>query len=184
MKVYHTYNDHNSVDHADYSVVQLFEKDEIKLFTDREDWYYIIEFAIKNHNKLAIPDVIDERVLRLTKLIRDVDKLDIIYLLGVLGDLNKKIDRTLEITPEVKKCVFENICVDSKVVNNYNDRLVVQFAFVFDINNDLILKEYKEYFEAYYKQLEDDGRFKEIYDEVIRYIDERIEKYERNRNQV
>lgn len=182
LKVYHTYNDHNSVDHADYSVVQLFEKGEIKQFTDKEEWYPVIEFAIKNHNKLNIPDNGDERVLKLTKLIRDVDKLDIMYLLGVLGDLNKKIDKTLEITPEVEKCIFDNKCVDSSIVNNYNDRLVVQFAFVFDINNDLILKEYKEYFMAYYKQLEDDGRFKNIYEEVIKYIDERILKDERNRN--
>ncbi len=182
LKVYHTYNDYNSVDHADYSVTQLFDKDEIKQFADKEEWYPIIKFAIKNHNKLNIPATNDERVLRLTKLIRDVDKLDIMYLLGVLGDLNKKINRTLEITPEVEKYIFEHKCVDSKIANNYNDRLALQFAFVFDINNDLILKEYKEYFMAYYKQLEDDGRFKNIYEEVIRYIDERIDKNERNRN--
>ena len=72
--------------------------------------------------------------------------------------------------------------IDRNVVKNYNDRLVVQLAFVFDINNDIILKEYKEYLEAYYKQLDDDGRLKEIYDEIIKYIDERILNYERNRN--
>lgn len=182
LKVYHTYVDLKSVDHADYSIVQLFDKDEIKLFTDKEEWYPVIDFAIRYHNKKELPECSDDRVLRFANLIRDVDKLDIMYLLGVLGDLNKKINRELEITPEVKKCVFEHEAVDNKIVNNYNDRLVVQFAFVFDINNDLILKEYKEYFMAYYKQLEDDGRFKDIYEEVIKYIDERILKDERNRN--
>lgn len=182
LKVYHTYNDHKSVDHADYSVVQLFDKKQIRLFTDREEWYSIIKFAIKNHNKLEIPECMDERVLKLTKLIRDVDKLDIIYLLGVLGNLNNKIDYSLDITPDVERCVFKNICVDSKIAKNYNDRLVVQLAFVFDINNSILLKEYKEYLEAYYRQLEDDGRFRRIYDEIIRYIDERILEDERNRN--
>ncbi len=182
LKVYHTYNDLKSVDHADYSVVQLFDKGEIKLFTDREDWYSIIEFAIKNHNKLAIPECSDEKTLRFAKLIRDIDKLDIIYLLGVLGDLNNKIDRNLDISNEVKDYVFRHLSVDSKIVNNYNERLVVQLAFVFDINNDVILEEFKGYLEAYYEQLEDDGRINDIYLEIMKYIDERILNYERNRN--
>lgn len=184
LKVYKTYVDSKSVDHADYSVVQLFDKNEIELFTKKEDWYPVIRFAIQNHNKLVIPECSDLRVLRMTKLIRDIDKLDIMYLLGVLKELNKKIDKNIEITPEVKDCIFKHESIDNNIVKNYNDRLVVQFAFVFDIYNDIVLKEYKEYFKCYYEQLEDDGRFKEIYEEVIKYIDERIDNYERNRNKI
>lgn len=182
LKVYHTYVDLKSVDHAEYSVVQLFDKGEIKLFTDRKDWYPIIEFAIRYHNKKELPQCSDDRVLKFANLIRDVDKIDIMYLLGVLGDLNKKINRELEVTPEVKKCIFEHEAVANEIVQNYNDRLVVQFAFAFNIKNDVVLEEYKEYFNAYYKQLEDDGSFKDMYEEIIKYIDERIDKYERNRN--
>ena len=78
-KVFGSDIDHETVDHADYSVVQLFDKNEIKLFTDREDWYPILKFAIKNHNKREIPECNDERVLMFTKLIRDIDKLAIVY---------------------------------------------------------------------------------------------------------
>ncbi len=174
LKVYNTYVDKNSVDHADYSVVQLFDKGEIKLFTDREEWYPVIEFAIKNHNKLNIPPCDDEKSLKFAELIRDVDKLDIMYLLGVLGELNRKVNKELEITEEVLSYIYKHTCVDNNAVKNYNDRLVVQLAFVFDINNKIILKEYKEYVSAYYKQIEDDGRLKDAYLEVIKYIDERI----------
>ena len=83
-KVFGSDIDHKTVDHADYSVVQLFDKNQIIQFTDRQEWYPIIEFAIKNHNKRYIPYTEDERVLMFAKLIRDIDKLDIIYLLGYL----------------------------------------------------------------------------------------------------
>lgn len=182
LKVYNTFVDNRSVDHADYSVEQLFKKNEIKLFCDDEEIYPLLEFCIKNHNKHHIEETLDERVLKFAKLIRDVDKLDVMYLFGILGELNQKINRDLPITEEVIQFVMRHETVDRNVVKNYNDRLVVQLAFVFDINNDIILKEYKEYLEAYYKQLDDDGRLKEIYDEIIKYIDERILNYERNRN--
>lgn len=179
LKVYHTYVDSKSVDHADYSVRQLFEKGEIKLFTDRKDWYPIIEFAIKNHNKNMILECSDERTIRLTKLIRDVDKLDIMYLLGVLGELNNKM-KDLPISLEVRECVFKHKTVDTKLAQNLNDRLIVQLAFVFDINNDIILNEYENYFDAYVKQLEVPKKFNDIVLEIKKYIKERILLYERN----
>ncbi|MGN1372039.1 MAG: HD domain-containing protein [Candidatus Coprovivens sp.] len=180
LKVYHTYNDLKSVDHADYSVVQLFDKGEIKLFTNKEEWYPIIRFAIKNHNKKDIPGCNDERVLKFTKLIRDIDKLDIIYLIGVLGELNYKIDYDKELSLQVRNAIFKHESVDKSFVNSLNDHIVIHLGFVFDINNDIVLKEYKNYLIQYYERLNDKGLFKDLFDEVIKYIDERIENNERN----
>lgn len=172
-KVFGTDKDHKTVDHADYSVVQLFEKNQIKQFTDKKEWYPIIEFAIKNHNKRQIPDHEDERVLKFAKLIRDIDKLDIIYLLGYLGQhLYKDIDE--KITSDVIKYVINHETVDVTKCVNENDWTTAQFAFVFDINNDIILKEYKENLNYLYDRVNKD-RFKEIYEETIKYIDERID---------
>lgn len=180
LKVYHTYNDLKSVDHADYSVVQLFDKGEIKLFTNKEEWYPIIRFAIKNHNKKDIPKCNDERVLKFTKLIRDIDKLDIIYLIGVLGELNYKIDYDKELSLQVRNAIFKHESVDKIFVKSLNDHIVIHLGFVFDINNDIILKEYKNYLIQYYERLNDKGLFRDLFDEVIKYIDERIENNERN----
>ena len=179
-KVFGSDIDYKTVDHADYSVVQLFDKEQIRLFTDREEWYPILKFAIKNHNKRVIADCNDERVLKFTKLIRDIDKLDIIYLLGYLK-LNMYKDAPYEITPEVKEYVFNHETVDVTKCLNDNDWTVAQFAFVFDVNNDVILKEYKKNLEYYYERINKE-RFKEIYIEIIKYIDERIDKYDGNRN--
>lgn len=171
-KVFGSDVDHKTVDHADYSVVQLFDKGQIELFTDRKDWYPIIEFAIKNHNKRDIPYTEDERVLMFAKLIRDIDKLDIIYLLGYLGQHLYK-DVNADITGDVKNYVINHETVDVTKCMNENDWTTAQFAFVFDINNNIILNEYKDNLSYLYERVNKD-RFKEIYEETIKYIDERI----------
>ena len=172
-KVFGSDVDHKTVDHADYSVVQLFDKGEIRLFTDREEWYPIIEFAVKNHNKRFIPYTEDERVLLFAKLIRDIDKLDIIYLLGYLGQHLYK-DVNADITGDVRNYVLNHETVDVTKCVNDNDWTTAQFAFVFDINNNIILNEYKENLGYLYERVNKE-RFKEIYEEILKYIAERID---------
>ncbi len=175
LRVYHTYNDSKSVDHADYSVEQLFDKGEIKKFTDKEDDYEIIKFAIQNHNKFKIQECSDERMLMHAKLIRDSDKVDIMYLLGYLGELNyKAIDAP--ITEEIIKSIKEHKDISRKYVQNKNDHMALQFAFVFDINNDICLTDMKKNIEYFYRQVEVDDTFKEIYEETQKYIEERMNK--------
>jgi putative nucleotidyltransferase with HDIG domain len=172
-KVFGSDKDHETVDHADYSVVQLFDKNQIVQFTDRQEWYPIIEFAIKNHNKRYIPYTEDERVLKFAKLIRDIDKLDIVYLLGYLGQ-HLYEDVKADITSDVRNYVIKHETVDVTKCANDNDWTTAQFAFVFDINNNIILKEYKENLSYLFDRVNKD-RFKEIYEETIKYIDERID---------
>lgn len=179
-KVYGSDIDHETVDHADYSVVQLFDKNQIKLFTDNEEWYSIIKFAVKNHNKRDIPICEDERVLKFAKLIRDVDKLDIIYLFGVL-DQHLYKDVNADITSSVRNYVLKHETVDITKCVNDNDWTTVQFAFVFDINNDVILEEFKDNLGHLYDKVNKE-KFYEIYEEIIKYIDERIDKNDGNRN--
>lgn len=183
LKVYHTYVDHKSVDHADYSVFQLFEKKEIRLFCTKEEWYPIISFAIANHNKISLPPCDDERCLRIARLLRDVDKMDIIYTIGVLQELKHRA-KEMEISPKVKECVFQHRTIDTKLAENYNDRLIIQLAFVFDIYYDVVLQEYKIYLDSYYATVFADYPVKDVYDEITRYMEERIEEYEGNRNKV
>ncbi len=183
LRVYHTYSDQKSVDHADYSVEQLFGKGEIKLFTSREEWYPIIEFAIKNHNKRLVPITDDEKSIRFANLIRDIDKLDILYLMGVLEEFSYE-DTTGSISDEVKEYVYNHETVDTTKCQNNVDAIVCKFAFVFDINNDEVLEEYKKYFDAYYERVDKD-KFKEMYDVVTSYLNEvinsrKLKKIERN----
>lgn len=175
LRVYHTFNDSKSVDHADYSVVQLFDKGEIKRFTEREEDYEIIQFAIRNHNKLKIEECSNERMLKHAKLIRDSDKIDIFYLLGYLKELNEKaIDAP--ISSEIVDAIKRHQGISRNYVQNINDHIALQFAFAFDINNDICLSDLKKNLEYFYKQVEVGNTFKEIYEEVQNYIEERMKK--------
>ena len=179
VRIYGSFNDLETIDHADYSVEQLFDRGLIKTFwTDNSD-YEIIKFAIKNHNKYNIPKCNNERMLMHAKLIRDTDKLDIIYLYGYLNEFNLKADSS-EITEEVNNCIKNNISINRKYIKTNNDRLLVSFAFAFDIYNDICLNELKDNLYQFYKKIDGVEKFSSIYNEVINYIDERIDNSVRN----
>lgn len=173
FKRYHSYHDIETMDHADYGVLELFDNNKIINFTDRVDDYDIIKFAILNHNKLSIPDIDDERILKHTRLIRDIDKIDIIYYLGYLGEHNHKSTSDI-LSEDVLLDIKKHRIVNRKNVHNNNDFLAVHFGFAFDIYNDICLEEMKRNLGYYYNQIEDKNIFKEIYEEVIKYIDDRI----------
>ena len=77
---YHNYSDGDIFDHATEGVKILFDDGLINKFdfTDKEK--EIIRFSILNHNKFLMDECLDEDILKHAKLIRDVDKLDIVYL--------------------------------------------------------------------------------------------------------
>ena len=174
---YNSFIDKDTVDHADLSVEELFEKNEIVNYTDLKEEYDLIRFAIKNHNKLSIEETNDDRYIKFAKLIRDADKVDIMYVL-TNEIIRKGTDE--EITKEVKDCIKEHKAVPRKIVNNENDRILVDFSFAFDLNYDVVLKDYKNGFIEFYNHLVNKEIFKEYFDEVIKYIDERIDNYVRN----
>jgi HD superfamily phosphohydrolase YqeK len=174
-KVYHSFIDKNTVDHADYSVEQLFDKNEIIKFTNRKEDYELIKFAIKNHNKLEIEKCDNERFIKFAKLIRDADKVDIIYLLGYGSEIKEK-GTNEKITDKVMECVYKHKSVPIIITNNINDRIIVQFSFVFDLNYDIVLSDFKYNLTGFYEFLDNNEIFKEVYDEIIKYIDERMNK--------
>ena len=174
---YNSFIDKDTVDHADLSVEELFDKNEIVNYTDLKDEYDLIKFAIKNHNKLSIEETNDDRYIKFAKLIRDADKVDIMYVL-TNEIIRKGTDE--EITKEVIDCIKEHKAVPRKIVNNENDRILVDFSFAFDLNYDVVLKDYKNGFIEFYNHLGNKEMFKEYFDEVIKYIDERIDNYVRN----
>lgn len=177
VRIYNSFNDLETIDHADFSIEQLFNKNEIHKFTDNESWYPIIEFAVKYHNKKEIPDITDERLIKHAKLIRDTDKTDI--MIAVLGTITED---NSSITDSVLKKFMSHGIIDRKDIITKSDNIVVKYAFVFDVNNDAVLKEYKTNFINFHNSINDKNKFNEIYEEVIKYIDERIDKYDRNRN--
>ena len=66
-------------DHGDYGAKVLFEEGIIRKFIDTNEYDEIIRKAIKNHNKFSIESGLTQEEMMFAKLIRDADKIDILY---------------------------------------------------------------------------------------------------------
>ena len=174
LRVYHTYNDSKSIDHADYGVKILFEDGLIKKFWDKEEDYDLIKFSVQNHNKLLLPEINNERIIKQARLIRDTDKLDILYIAGKLDLFNFRT-KEYKLSKEVIKSVKEHKAVSKELVNNLNDDFALMLSFAFDINYDIVLDEVKENLKGFMKTINTNGTLDDVYKEVIKYIDERVD---------
>ena len=74
-KIYKTFNDADSEDHADLALKVI---DKLEFFNELSAQDFdVVKFAIQNHNKKLIAPCDDERKIFFAKIIRDADKLDI-----------------------------------------------------------------------------------------------------------
>lgn len=172
-KRYDNFVDLETVDHADLGCEILFGENLIKKFNIDEKYYEIIKKAIRNHNKHEIELGLNEKELLHAKLIRDTDKLDILYNMAYLKRI-EVISIDEEISPLVLEDFKNKTSVNNKNIRNSNDKIVRTFTFAFDIYNDICLKEVKKYFKIIYEDLEHKEKLKDVYDMVISYIEERI----------
>ncbi len=174
LKVYHTYNDHKSIDHADYSVEQLFDKQLIRYFIpSTRNYDQIIKQAIQNHNKKEIMEVKDEVTMKFCYFIRDMDKLDIYYNMAILGGIKSETEK-VPISNAVLEAIRNRKTVDTNDRKGKNDFIATILAFVFDIHYDMLLPQVKEYIDIIYHKLEDQSYFEEVNQIIQQYIEERM----------
>lgn len=147
-------NELNSVkfDHAMYGSKMLFEQGMIRNFISDSQYDEIIKKSIENHSRLIIKDILDERTLLHSKIIRDADKLDnyrvkqeerieAIFPTRV----NSKEDMEFSL---LSKKVYESIltkkCVDIHDRITPLDFWVCILGFTFDLNFGVTYKTVKE----------------------------------------
>ena len=186
VRKYNTFVDHLSENHAKIGVDILFKDGLIRRFIEDDKYDKIIELAIINHNKdkNMLPTNLSPKEELHVKLIRDSDKVDIIYILTFddqktlwdSDDLNKETFSDDIYNEFIKD---HNIIYKNRKTNA--DKLISQFAFAFDFNFDYGLKYIDEnkYYDKLYNRfnLEDEKtrkRFEEIYNLTEKYIKERL----------
>jgi HD superfamily phosphohydrolase YqeK len=139
---YKTFSDIESIDHAGYALNVLFDENLIRKFVKEDKYDEIIKKAIYAHNKLSVlPTYTDEEQLY-SKIIRDADKIDILYILA--NDV-KEIKFNEEIvTDKVIGCFLNKELVDKKYIRTELDNLIANIAYVYDINFDFSLNILKQ----------------------------------------
>lgn len=122
LKRYGTFLDSQSVDHAELGADILFKDGLIDRFwfgsvtdIDPEEELDIIEFAIRQHNKLSLPDSIPNVKRLFCDILRDSDKTDIFRVICEtpyeVRMTRRAADTSLPAREEVMRCVREHRCV-------------------------------------------------------------------------
>lgn len=78
VRIYNTFIDAQSVDHAKFSADLLFRDGMIRQFDVKPESEPLIETAIRNHNVYRLPEDLTDRERMFCQILRDADKIDIL----------------------------------------------------------------------------------------------------------
>jgi len=181
---YGTFFDGKSVNHALWGIKVLNNNallNKIPAGTRK-----IIFKSIFNHNKLSLPENADNKELTFIKLIRDADKLDILYLFSDYYN-NKKENETNpmaelelpegdDVSDEIYKTLINRQPINYSSLNNLIEFKMLKFNWLYDINfpgTYQIIKE-KGYLESIYKTLPKTQKINDIYKRVNDFLDKKV----------
>ncbi len=139
VRIFGSFSDETTVDHADKGVEVLFGEGQIANFVEDRQYDKIIQKAVRNHNKFEIEKGLTEQEILHCKIIRDADKLDIFraFLEEKLEDVVHM--ETEDVSKEILSPQFaedfkkEKLLLFSNCKTNM-DFLVAIMAFIYELN--------------------------------------------------
>lgn len=172
-KEYKTFSDSKSINHAILGAKLLFDEGLIKKFKLDESDYYLVRTAIENHSVYKLDEnKLKDKVLLHSKIVRDADKIDILYELSTPKIIGIKDDDS-KISEEVKNSFYKHEEIDRKEIKTVNDRVLMKFGFVyglyFDYSKKIILE--NEYLDRMYETLKNKKLFKPYFEEAKKYLE-------------
>ncbi len=184
VRRYNTFSDKDSVNHGKLGAEILFEQGMIREFIEDTQYDEIIKKAILNHNRNKDDmQVANERELLHSKIIRDADKTDIIYMLTFEDKETAWGSSKLEdekITEDIYQQFIEDQTINYAKRKTGVDVLVSHFAYAFDFNTSYALQKIKEkeYFKKIYQRFkfeekETQEQMKKIYQIVEEYLEKK-----------
>ena len=129
LKLFNSYDD-SLYDHATFACDYLFKDGHIRDFIKSDKNDNIIREAIYNHNRYAIDKKLKGRELYFSKMIRDMDKLDIFFQIGYEFNPSfeeRPSDRCLDL-------FYGGKTLKPKDRKNKSDSVLEVLAFLNDIN--------------------------------------------------
>ncbi|MDD2435236.1 MAG: HD domain-containing protein [Bacilli bacterium] len=154
------------IDHGDLGVELLFGKKLIDQFEIKEN-HEIIYAAIKYHNKYELPKL-DKETELFCKIIRDADKLDIIFLVsnGEYDIINNGKEPVSKVN---RNDFYEGKSLKNENIKNGNDKILLYFAFINNLNFEVSRKYIKDNYlvEKLYNNLKYQEPLKEYYLSII-----------------
>lgn len=141
-KRYETFVDRESVDHAELGADILFKDGLIDEFSldilKDDDRRQLLEHAIRQHNKLVLPEGMDARNRRFCEILRDADKVDIFRVLTEppYDKRNSGIKYQTDdagAREEIMECVRNHTCVPRVGSRTDFEALISQCCMAFEL---------------------------------------------------
>lgn len=136
---YGTFFDALSIDHAELGADILFHDDLFGSFVQQgsQEMKSIAETAIRLHNKLSLPENMEEETATYAKILRDADKIDIFRVLAEFP-YNERYNNLKNVAArdEVMKYVKEHRCVPREASPgqaNVLEMLIAQCCMAFEL---------------------------------------------------
>ena len=122
VRIANTFSDRDSkINHGELGAKILFEDGLIRNFIKNSKYDKIIKTAVINHNRARIENNISEKEMLFSKIIRDADKLDILYVL-----------------------TFEESGITYNNIKNNADQILIFYAYIYDLYFKYTLDALKE----------------------------------------
>lgn len=120
-----------NLDHALLGCDYLFKENHIRDFISDTKYDEIVKNAIMNHNKLTLDDKMDEKSLLFSKMIRDMDKVDIFRVLAVYFEFELIKE---EVNKDILNGFKEKTLINQKKVKSDSDSTLSYLSYIYDIN--------------------------------------------------
>ncbi len=138
LRLYNTFRDRESIDHAKLGVEILFGKGYIRNFIEKNDSDEIIEKAIRYHSTYQLPQGLPGKMRLFCNIIRDADKIDILKVSAdtpsniLLGCSEEKVKES-EISEKVIDTFMEHRAVDNQDKHTPADYIVGHISLAFEL---------------------------------------------------
>ncbi len=181
---FRTFSDRESVNHAEFGIGVLRESGVVReLDPETREALFCV---IGNHNRKTLPPIESNFVLTQSRLLRDVDKLDIFRVLIDFYHEDDADDTTMalglsdapDISQEVIADLFAGRQVDSRHLRTVNDFKMMKLGWVHDLNFPETFRRVcdRGYLATIRGMLPDAPEVRQAYEKVQAFLEERCEK--------
>jgi len=176
---YRTFQDKASFDHGNFGSQLLCKVAPLDGVDNNA--HEIISCATLHHNKIDIPVVLAERETLHTRIIRDADKLDIIFLTcGYLKSGSKFPAvfpaRNGRLSPKIVEALARRQRIDYSMVQSMSDFHLLQIGWVYDLNflSSLAILNKRDHMSILKVALPTSTEIEELFLQIDRYIQEKL----------
>jgi len=185
---YRTYNDPRSVNHCLLGLEVLRQKKVLEEVEEKEREF--IEKAIEYHGLKELPRNLDGDCLLFSKLIRDADKIDVLYVVTEYYRQYQdnpqafKLELELPDEPGYSDEIVEKVLRGQQIAYNklrtINDMKLCQLGWVYDVNFTATLKQLRQrkFLEMLIDLLPRTSDVERVKEKVFAYVDDRIKNEE------